>query len=169
MTAPLLWAALRADLPFTTVSRAAPPPRVLLPIFVTVSQSSIVPDVFARREVRKRVYFKWKDWLLWRERCLRLLREERSSALRNIKESADEAVVAHDFSCRMNHALGLIRSRSRSILDVPFSISFETQDGEECCVLIPFLDLSQLLGSCLPINSSKLEVIMHRRRRRNSA
>jgi hypothetical protein len=29
-------------LPLTTVSRAAPPPRVLLPIFVTVSQSSMV-------------------------------------------------------------------------------------------------------------------------------
>jgi hypothetical protein len=42
MTVPLLWAALRADLPLTTVSRAAPPPRVLLPIFVTVSQSSMV-------------------------------------------------------------------------------------------------------------------------------
>jgi hypothetical protein len=42
MTVPLLWAALSADLPLTTVSRAAPPPRVLLPIFVTVSQSSMV-------------------------------------------------------------------------------------------------------------------------------
>jgi hypothetical protein len=42
MTAPLLCAALRADLPLTTVSRAAPPPRVLVPIFVTVSQSSMI-------------------------------------------------------------------------------------------------------------------------------
>ena len=39
MTAPVRWAALRALLPRTTVSRAAPP-RVLLPILVTESQSS---------------------------------------------------------------------------------------------------------------------------------
>ena len=45
MTAPLLWAALRADLPRTTVSRDAPAPRVLLPIFVTVSQSSMVGEL----------------------------------------------------------------------------------------------------------------------------
>jgi len=46
ITAPLLWAAFSADLPRTTVSFATPPPRVLLPIFVTVSQSSIVLVVF---------------------------------------------------------------------------------------------------------------------------
>jgi hypothetical protein len=45
MTAPLRWAALSADLPFTTVSRGPPPaPRVRLPILVTLSQSS---DMFA--------------------------------------------------------------------------------------------------------------------------
>lgn len=41
ITAPLRWAALSADFPFTTVSRWAPPPRARLPIFVTLSQSSI--------------------------------------------------------------------------------------------------------------------------------
>lgn len=46
ITAPLLWAALRALLPRTTVSRDPPPaPRVLLPIFVTVSQSSMIAVV----------------------------------------------------------------------------------------------------------------------------
>jgi len=40
MTDPLRAAAFSADLPRTTVSREAPPPRVLLPILVTVSQSS---------------------------------------------------------------------------------------------------------------------------------
>lgn len=41
MTAPDLWAALRADLPRTTVSRSDwPGPRTLLPILVTESQSS---------------------------------------------------------------------------------------------------------------------------------
>ena len=42
--APLLCAALSADFPRTTVSRDAPPPWVLLPIFVTVSQSSMVNE-----------------------------------------------------------------------------------------------------------------------------
>lgn len=42
MTAPERWAALSADLPFTTVSRCAPPPRARLPILVTVSQSSML-------------------------------------------------------------------------------------------------------------------------------
>lgn len=43
MTAPLRWAALRALFPRTTVSRGPlPPPRVLLPILVTLSQSSIL-------------------------------------------------------------------------------------------------------------------------------
>ena len=45
-TAPLRWAALSALLPRTTFSRDAPPPRVLLPIFVTVSQSSMVNGVW---------------------------------------------------------------------------------------------------------------------------
>lgn len=44
-TAPLRWAALRALFPRTTVSRATPPPRVRLPILVTLSQSSMVVDV----------------------------------------------------------------------------------------------------------------------------
>ena len=78
MTAPLLWAALRAAFPRTTVSRAAPPPRVLLPILVTVSQSS---DIFAVlgcvdsfceyvfRYARVGGGKKSKVWL-WRERLL---------------------------------------------------------------------------------------------------
>lgn len=40
--APERWAALRADLPLMVVSRTAPPPRVLFPILVTVSQSSML-------------------------------------------------------------------------------------------------------------------------------
>lgn len=42
MIPPCLEAALRADLPRTTVSFCPPLPRVLLPILVTVSQSSMV-------------------------------------------------------------------------------------------------------------------------------
>lgn len=43
MTAPLRWAALRADFPLMVVSRGAvPAPRTLLPILVVVSQSSMV-------------------------------------------------------------------------------------------------------------------------------
>jgi hypothetical protein len=45
--APLLCAWFSAALPLITVSLCAPPaPRVLLPIFVTVSQSSIFAVVF---------------------------------------------------------------------------------------------------------------------------
>ena len=40
MICPLRWAALRAPFPLTTVSRWPAPPFVLLPILVTVSQSS---------------------------------------------------------------------------------------------------------------------------------
>lgn len=39
-TAPERWAWFRAPLPRMTVSRCEAPPRVLLPILVTVSQSS---------------------------------------------------------------------------------------------------------------------------------
>lgn len=46
MTPPLRWAALRAALPRTTVSRSeAPGPRALLPILVTLSQSSDIVTV----------------------------------------------------------------------------------------------------------------------------
>ena len=41
---PLRWAALRAALPRTTVSRCDGPPVTLLPILVTVSQSSAMID-----------------------------------------------------------------------------------------------------------------------------
>ena len=44
MTAPLRWAAFKALRPLTVVSRGAAPPRVLLPILVTVSQSLILTD-----------------------------------------------------------------------------------------------------------------------------
>lgn len=40
--APLRWALFRAPLPRTTVSRWLEPPPVLLPILVTVSQSSAI-------------------------------------------------------------------------------------------------------------------------------
>lgn len=40
--APVLWALFNAPLPRTTVSRCDEPPPVLLPILVTVSQSSMV-------------------------------------------------------------------------------------------------------------------------------
>jgi len=60
-TAPLRWAAFSADLPRTTVSLEAPPaPRVLLPIFVTVSQSSDILAVgkscFVEGRVRMRSF-----------------------------------------------------------------------------------------------------------------
>lgn len=42
---PERWAALRADLPLTTVSRGAPPARNLLPILVTESHSDMMIDV----------------------------------------------------------------------------------------------------------------------------
>ena len=42
ITEPLRWAAFRADFPRTTVSRAVAPPRDLLPILVTESQSSMM-------------------------------------------------------------------------------------------------------------------------------
>ncbi len=43
---PLRWAAFRADLPLTTVSRGpAAPPRVRLPILVTEFQSSDIVNV----------------------------------------------------------------------------------------------------------------------------
>lgn len=47
--APDLWAWFRAPLPRTTVSRVEAPPPVLLPILVTVSQSS---DIFTESIVR---------------------------------------------------------------------------------------------------------------------
>ena len=46
MMAPVRWAWFRAPFPRTTVSRWEPPPLVLLPIFVTVSQSSMVGICF---------------------------------------------------------------------------------------------------------------------------
>lgn len=39
---PVLWALFKAPLPRTTVSRCDEPPPALLPILVTVSQSSMV-------------------------------------------------------------------------------------------------------------------------------
>lgn len=50
--APVRWAALRADLPRTTVSFCDAPPVTLLPILVTVSQSSMMIDVDFRLRVR---------------------------------------------------------------------------------------------------------------------
>lgn len=48
MMVPLRWAALRAALPRTTVSRCDGPPLTLLPILVTVSQSSDIMYVFGK-------------------------------------------------------------------------------------------------------------------------
>lgn len=45
MMAPVRWAAFRAPFPRTTVSRWLEPPPVLLPILVTVSQSSDILKV----------------------------------------------------------------------------------------------------------------------------
>lgn len=46
VTAPVRWAALRADLPLMVVSRwAVPGPRTLLPILVTEFQSSLILSV----------------------------------------------------------------------------------------------------------------------------
>lgn len=51
-TAPLRWAAFSALLPRTTVSRCtAPPPRTLLPMRVTESQSSFIFTACFPREL----------------------------------------------------------------------------------------------------------------------
>jgi hypothetical protein len=71
MIAPLLCAALSADLPLTTVSRGAPAPRVLLPIFVTVSQSSMVNSPFVLVVLRRGGEVVCSDRLLLRRKyCL---------------------------------------------------------------------------------------------------
>lgn len=48
---PALWAWFNAPLPRTTVSRCEDPPPVLLPIFVTVSQSSDMVSSLAEFEM----------------------------------------------------------------------------------------------------------------------
>ncbi len=113
MTAPLLCAALRADLPLTTVSRAAPPPRVLVPIFVTVSQSSMimVSMCLTVKPNSRAISVEARSCLCAGVRCLFVVDGTSNVEIR-LTEFGGEA-VAHNCACRVNQTLSLIGSRSR--------------------------------------------------------